>query len=150
MIDYNDRMYRLIHIESAKKIPTKNSQSEQNGYILELFKNSQKTIAYLSMIKPGFFKGFHLHIIRTCELICIKGKVRLTLYFHGEKKVYKLSENNPSRIFIPNKVAIGILNYGKDDAWIVNYTNPPYDPATHKGEQLEFTEEECLNESFKF
>jgi hypothetical protein len=38
-------------------------------------------------------------------------------------------------------VATGLQNIGDEEAWLINYPDPPYDPDI-KGEQVEDTEEE--------
>ena len=42
---------------------------------------------------------------------------------------------------IPKNVATGLENIGEDEGWLVNYPDPPYDPAL-KDEQVEYTLEE--------
>jgi len=44
-------------------------------------------------------------------------------------------------LFIPPNVPTGLLNIGQEEAWMINYPDPAYDPEL-KDEQVDFTEEE--------
>lgn len=138
----------IAKLEEAKKVITRNEITHiENGYLVELFKDvtGRKTEAYLTVTKPGAFKGYHLHTIREARYVCLKGKIKVTLYIPGsmEKEEHILDANNLSRLYIPKNVATGLLNIGEEDAWVINYPNPAYDPDL-KGEQIEYTEEELL------
>lgn len=126
-----------------KTIQTRDLDGIVNGSIVELYKDNDKTIAYITTIMPGTFKGYHLHRIRKGQYVCIKGKVKVTLYKPGTKKneEFVLSSEKPQRLFIPTNIAAGIESIGTEEAWIINYTDPPYDPAL-KDEQVEYTREE--------
>jgi len=131
-------------LEDAKKVPTLDPSKAENGFLLELFKDGDKTVLYLTTIKPGMFKGYHLHRVRASRYICIKGKGKITLQKPGEseREEYILDSQNPQRLFIPKDTATGIYNnIGDEEVWLINYPDPPYDPNL-KDEQVEYTEEE--------
>lgn len=128
-------------LEDAKKIPTFDPSRIENGFLLELFKEEEKTVLYISATKPGMFKGYHLHRVRSARYVCIKGKMMIILYQNGIREEYILDANKPQRLFIPNNVATGLLNIGEEEAWLINCPDPPYDPNL-KDEQVEYTEEE--------
>lgn len=128
-------------IEDAKKVETVDPSGQENGSLLELFKDQDKTVLYLSSIKPGMFKGYHLHRVRAARYVCLKGKVTIILYQNGQKEEHVLDSENPQRLFIPNNVATGLLNTGDEEGWLINYPDPAYDP-NFKDEQVEYTEEE--------
>lgn len=130
-------------LEDAKKVPTFNLDHTQNGLLTELFKDGEKTTLYLTTIKPGMFKGYHLHRVRASRYICIRGKGKIILQKPGESKreEYILDSQNPQRLFIPKDTATGLYNIGDEEVWFINYPNPPYDPNL-KDEQVEYTEEE--------
>lgn len=132
-------------IEDAKRIITSDLEGNENGSLLELYKDGEKTVAYLTSIKPGKFKGYHLHHIRAARYVCIGGRAKIILYKPGtkEKEEYILDAANPQRLFIPKDIATGLLNIGEEEAWLINYPDPPYDPNL-KDEQVEYTEEELL------
>jgi len=134
-------MIEGVKSEKAKKVPTYDLEKRDNGFLTELFKEGDKTIMYLSTLKVDAFKGYHLHRIRNAHYICVKGKVKIILYKDGNREEHILDSDNPSRLFVPNNVATGLQNIGKDEAWLINHPSPPYDPNL-KDEQIEYTEKE--------
>ncbi len=137
----------IAKLEEAKKVTTYDHSQNENGFLIELFKSydGSKTEAYLTAAKPGAFKGYHLHRVRAARYVCVKGKMKITLYVPGsmEKEEHILEAGHPQRLFIPKDVATGLENIGEEEAWLVNYPDPPYDPEL-KDEQVEYTEEELL------
>jgi dTDP-4-dehydrorhamnose 3,5-epimerase-like enzyme len=134
-----------LKIESAKKISTTNHEGSYNGWLMELYKDGDKTEVYLTAALPGAFKGYHLHRVRAARYVAIKGKMRITCYQLKEGKwepsEFILSADNPQRLFIPKNVATGLENIGTEEAWLINYPDPAYDPSL-KDEQVEYTKEE--------
>lgn len=134
-----------VSTESAKKVLTKNHQGEENGFLIELFKDGDKTVAYLTAAKVGAFKGYHLHRVRAARYVAIKGKMKLTTYSLNDGKWVKeetiLDSQSPSRMFIPKEVATGLENVGDEEAWLINYPDPAYDPNL-TDEQVEYTLQE--------
>lgn len=131
----------IAKLEDAKKVKTFDIKSEENGFLTELFKDGEKTVAYLSATKPGMFKGYHLHRVRAARYVCLKGKMKIILYKDKVREEYILDGESPQRLFIPPNVATGLLNVGEEDAWLINYPDPPYDPYL-KDEQVEYTQKE--------
>lgn len=131
----------IARLEEAKKVTTIDPSKNENGFLIELFKNGEKTEVYLSATKPGMFKGYHLHRVRAARYVCLKGKMKIILYHNKVREEYILDASYPQRLFIPPNVATGLLNIGDEDAWLVNYPDPAYDPSL-KDEQVEYTEEE--------
>ena len=134
-------MIEDIKLEKAKKVPTFDLNKQENGFLTELFKDGEKTVVYLSALKIGAFKGYHLHRIRTARYMCVKGRIKIILYKDKKREEYILDAAEPSRLFIPNNIATGLQNIGNEEAWLINYPEPPYDP-NHKDEQVEYTQEE--------
>lgn len=128
-------------LEDAKKVKTFDPSDGENGSLIELFKNGDKTVLYVSTIKPGMFKGYHLHRVRSARYVCLKGKAKIILYQNGQREEHVLDAQNPQRLFIPNNVATGLLNISNEEVWLINYPDPSYDPSL-KDEQVEYTEEE--------
>jgi dTDP-4-dehydrorhamnose 3,5-epimerase-like enzyme len=116
---------------------------------VELFKDGEKTVAYLTAAAPGAFKGYHLHRVRAARYVCVKGRMRIILYLPGDedggprwkREEHILDASEPTRLFIPKNVATGLENIGDEEAWLVNYPDPPYDPSL-KDEQVEYTLED--------
>ncbi|MEK6941127.1 MAG: WxcM-like domain-containing protein [Nanoarchaeota archaeon] len=137
----------MENLAPAKKVITHDLNGNENGYIIELFKEDRKTKVYLTTIKKGGFKGYHLHRIRSSNYVCIRGVVKIILYTDTKKEEYILNADKPERLHIPPKVATGLKNIRDEEVWIVNFPEPPYDPE-QKNEQIEFTEKE-LEEKIK-
>ena len=135
--------------ESVKKVTTRDHQSQDNGFLIELFKDKEtgeKTEVYLTAAIPGAFKGYHLHRVRAARYVALKGKMKISLYKPGDpssKEEHILDSSNPIRLFIPKDIATGLENIGDEEAWLVNYPDPAYDPSL-TDEQVEYTEEELL------
>jgi dTDP-4-dehydrorhamnose 3,5-epimerase-like enzyme len=138
-------MIDRVSEEPAKRVTTFDHAKNENGFLIEMFKDGEKTVIYLSAASPGAFKGYHLHRVRAARYVCLKGRMRIILYKReGEKWVREehiLDASEPRRLFIPKNVATGLQNIGDEDGWLVNYPDPPYDPAL-KDEQVEYTQEE--------
>ena len=138
-------MITKIEVEDAKKVTTFDHYKNENGFLIELFKDGDKTVSYLTAAKPGAFKGYHLHRVRAARYVAIKGKMKIILYSHvderWEKEEVILDSQEPKRLFIPKNVATGLENIGDSESWLVNLPDPAYDP-TLKDEQVEYTLEE--------
>lgn len=139
-----------VRTEPAKKVTTYDHASHENGFLIELFKDKEtgeKTEAYLTAATPGAFKGYHLHRVRAARYVALKGKMKITTYEHDGSKWNKtetiLDAESPTRMFIPKDIATGLENVGDEEAWLINYPDPAYDPSL-KDEQIEYTEEELL------
>ena len=133
----------LANLEDAKKVTTYDHSSQENGFLIELYKDGNKTTAYLTAAKPGAFKGYHLHRVRAARYVCVRGKMKIILYKPGTKEVEEhiLDSARPQRLFIPKDIATGLENIGDEEAWLINYPDPPYDPSL-VDEQVEYTREE--------
>lgn len=137
-----------VLVEPAKRVTTYDAAGAANGWLLELFKDGEKTTAYLTAASPGAFKGYHLHRVRAARYACVRGRMRIILYVKqrsatGEvtwvREEHLLDAASPSRLFIPKDVATGLENIGDEEGWLVNYPDPAYDPAL-KDEQVEYTQ----------
>lgn len=138
----------ITHVseETAKKVITYDLDGKENGWLMELFKDGDKTLAYLSAALPGAFKGYHLHHIRAARYICLKGTMTILLFRNGRYERYVLSPGK--RLLIPKETPTGLLNEGTEEAWLINYPDPPYDPSL-KDEQADYTEEELRKGNVK-
>lgn len=134
-------MIDKVLTEVAKKVTTYDLSKNENGFLIELFKEGKKTTAYLSCAKPGAFKGYHFHKVRSARYVCLKGRMKIILYVNGKREEHILSAENLKRLYIPPMVPTGLQNIGDEDGWLINFPDPPYDPD-FKGEQVDFTQEE--------
>ncbi len=134
-----------IELQAAKKLATRDSEGKENGWLMELFKDKetgQKTEAYLTAALPGAFKGYHLHRVRAARYVAIKGTMKIITYERRDgawvKGEHILDASRPERLLIPKNVATGLENIGSEEAWLINYPDPAYDPSL-KDEQVEYT-----------
>ena len=138
-------MIDKVSVEPAKYVLTKDHGGNENGFLIEMFKDGDRTVVYLSAATPGAFKGYHLHRVRAARYVCLRGRMCIILYQrNGDRWVREehiLDASEPSRLFIPKNVATGLENIGDETGWLVNYPDPPYDPSL-KDEQVEYTQEE--------
>ena len=130
-----------VRVEPAKKVTTYAHDRSENGWLIELYKDGDLTTAYLTAASPGAFKGYHLHRVRAARYVCVRGRMRIILYVNGKRQEHLLDAAQPKRLFIPPNVATGLENIGDEEAWLVNYPDPPYDPSL-KDEQVEYSEAE--------
>ncbi|MEK7161238.1 MAG: hypothetical protein AAB729_00935 [Patescibacteria group bacterium] len=137
-----------IETQDAKKITTYDAAGKENGWLMELYKDKetgQKTEGYLTAALPGAFKGYHLHRVRAARYVAIKGKMKITTYAQQDGKWVKsetvLEAGVAKRMLIPKNVATGLENIGSEEAWLINYPDPAYDPSL-KDEQVEYSKEE--------
>ena len=138
-------MIDKVSVEPAKYVVTKDHSGDENGFLIEMFKDGDKTVVYLSAATPGAFKGYHLHRVRAARYVCLRGRMRIILYQRrGDgwvREEHILDAAEPKRLFIPKNVATGLENIGDGEGWLVNYPDPPYDPSL-KDEQVEYSQEE--------
>jgi len=134
-------MIDTVRVEPAKKVITHAADGRENGWLIELWKDGRKTTGYLTAASPGSFKGYHLHRVRAARYVCIRGRMKIILYVDGKREEHLLDAASPQRLFIPPNVPTGLQNVGDDEAWLVNYPEPAYDPDL-ADEQVEYTEEE--------
>lgn len=134
-------MTDTVKVEDAKKVLTYDLSGNENGFLVELFREDRFTLSYLTCAKPGAFKGYHLHRVRAARYMCVKGTMKIILYVNGVREEHILSAENLKRLYIPKNVPTGLENIGTEDAWLVNLPDPAYDPDL-KDEQVDFTQEE--------
>ncbi|MBI4130380.1 WxcM-like domain-containing protein [Candidatus Roizmanbacteria bacterium] len=137
-----------VQTEQAKKVTTYDLARAENGFLIELFKDGNKTTVYLSCAKLGAFKGYHYHKVRAARYVCIAGTMKIILYVDGKREEHVLTSNPPTRLFIPPQIPTGLQNIGAEDGWLINYPDPAYDPDL-KDEQVDFTQEELDNGTWK-
>ena len=134
-----------ICLEPLKEVVTYNERKNKNGRLVELLKDGEKTLVYLTTILPREFKGYHLHRIREANYVCVKGIVKVTMYDlkNKKKEEVELIERVPVKLHIPTYVATGLRNVGEEEAAIINFPNPPYHPGhLENREQVEYSKSE--------
>jgi dTDP-4-dehydrorhamnose 3,5-epimerase-like enzyme len=135
-------------LETCKRVVTKNFKQQPNGSLTEVYKDGDKTLVYMTSVKPGCSKGYHLHKVRAARYFPVLGTVKIVLWIPGqpesEKEEFILDSANPQSLYIPKAVATLLLNEGNSEAFFINFPNPAYDPKL-KDEQVEYTENELLS-----
>lgn len=132
-------MIEQIIKEPCKRVTTyATGTKDPNGYLVELYKDGDKTVTYLTVATPGSFKGYHLHNVRQSHYVCLRGKVKVTIVEGKQKVEHILDASTPERLLMPTNVYIGLENIGTEDAWLINFPHPAYDPSL-KGEQEDKT-----------
>jgi len=129
-------------VNKSKSVRTFGPDGSINGYLTELRKCGGLTTAYLTVAYPDCFKGYHLHKVRESNYVCIRGEVTIILYTKYGRKEIMLGGNQGNKLNIPINIPTGIRNDSREEAWLVNFPNPPYDPSLN-GEQVDFTEAEA-------
>ncbi|MEW6610768.1 MAG: hypothetical protein AB1352_04065 [Patescibacteria group bacterium] len=128
-----------------KRVSTFDHQGKENGFLMELLKEGRCTKAYLTAVTPGSFKGYHLHRVRATNYVAVRGKMHVILYVRqgkGWHRVeYVLDAVKGDILHIPSEVATGFESATAEEAWMVNFPEPPYDPEL-KDEQVEYSENE--------
>lgn len=115
-----------------------------NGRLIPMLKDETRTSVYMTIIAPRSFKGYHLHKIRTNRLICVKGCIEVKLWVPGEKhQTIRTMFTDPSALLlIPTNVATGLKNNTDEEAWVLSFPDPPYDPVVN--EQVDYSYKELM------
>lgn len=104
----------------------------ENGWIIELLKDGNKTKSYMNVLLPKAFKGYHIHTERTNKIYCLGGEVAIYLKEDDEIKVIPMSKNN-ELLIIPPETPTAIENLAIGNSVLLFFTDPPFDPAnTHE------------------
>lgn len=133
-------------VKPCKKVTTFDRNKKVNGWLLEVvskkdgFTEHIKGQVYLTVASPGALKGFHVHKHKIDHFTCVKGNIILIVW-NGKKFLeYDMGEKNFVTVKVPPKMPHAIYNYGKEDAYVINYCYPPYD--SKDPDQVEWEEVE--------
>ena len=75
-------------LSPAREIKTYKDGIE-NGSVIELLKDGDKTSIYITTVKPGAFKGYHIHNRQIHRFSCIRGSLEVFVYDPESKKDLK-------------------------------------------------------------
>jgi len=135
----------LAQAGSMKRVKTFDAQGRENGLLMELLKKERFTMAYLTCVYPGCFKGYHLHRVRATNYVAVRGTMNVILYVREgttwKRQEHILESAQGTTLHIPTNVATGFRGATDEEAWMINFPEPPYDPEL-KDEQVEYTEDE--------
>ena len=138
-------MLERIRREPCKKATTADSAGALNGFLIELYKDGPKTTVYLTAAFPKAFKGYHLHTVRESHIVCLKGRMKISIVEGSQRVEHVLDGAAPERLLIPTGVWIGYENVGDEEAWMLNFPRPAYDPVL-QAEQREKTQHEIAEQ----
>jgi len=129
--------------KQCKKIKTFDHDQKKNGWLLELnsvrdgFTEHIEGQVYMTVATPGAVKGFHLHKKKIDHFTCIKGKIRLVIFNGKEYQEFLMGDDNFITVKVPPTIPHAIHNIGSEDAYVVNYCHPAYDPDNLDQEEWE-------------
>jgi dTDP-4-dehydrorhamnose 3,5-epimerase len=121
-----------VWIKDLKVIP------DERGRLMEILRNDDEGFdrfgqVYLSTVRPGVVKGWHLHRIQEDLVCCVKGMVKLAMYdaregspTHGLVREVFIGDHNPQLVRIPAGVYHGWKCISDDEAYVINVPNEPY------------------------
>jgi dTDP-4-dehydrorhamnose 3,5-epimerase len=121
-----------VWIKDLKVIP------DERGRLMEILRNDDEGFdrfgqVYLSTVRPGVVKGWHLHRVQEDLVTCVKGMVKLAMYdaregspTHGLVREVFIGDHNPQLVRIPAGVYHGWKCISDDEAYVINVPNEPY------------------------
>lgn len=123
----------FVKTKPCKKVDTFDDLKKKNGWLLEIvsdrdgFTKHLKGQVYLTTIKPGAFKGFHLHALADYFITCVKGKIKDVVYLsRTDKKETDLGESDFKTIYVPKGYPHGMENVGEGEAYALIYRYPSW------------------------
>lgn len=129
-------------IQELKFIPTNASNGDRNGWVIEVLKKRNKTVAYQTIVYPTtdpltpVAKGWHAYQWQTNRLTCVGGFVSIKVFWDKKRVVtYKLAEHRPVVLTIPPGNPFMILNYHNEFARVMNHPDPLWEAERFKEDQ---------------
>lgn len=120
------------------------SKRDERGAILKVWRRDADIInpqdigeVYLSLVKPGVVKGWHLHHKMTLRYVCVSGRVMVGLYDNRTEsptrgtmlKVYMEGIGSDYQMLVvPPGVWNGFRSVGDTTALVLNLPDLPHDP----------------------
>ncbi|MEK7659268.1 MAG: hypothetical protein AAB338_01270 [Patescibacteria group bacterium] len=141
-----------IKIKPCKKVETFDSNKKPNGWLLEIisdrdaFTENLTGQVYLTTIKPGEEKGFHVHAGAKYFVTCLKGRIKSVIYTDRfNKQEIQSGDGNFKTYELPLGSAHLLSNKGdKEEAYVLIYRFPSWSPDFK--EQLDISPEEIDTE----
>ncbi len=122
----------LIH--KNKTVDTFDHEGETNGFLLEIESMRDNFIeagiqqVYMTVCNPGKKKGLHAHEHKEDNFCCISGRCEIVLHKDGDFARISMGEGDYKTVKIPPGIDHGIKCIGDKPAFVLNCTNPPYNP----------------------
>ncbi|MFH1586463.1 MAG: WxcM-like domain-containing protein [Candidatus Diapherotrites archaeon] len=119
--------------EEIEIIPLEKKEDER-GWLMEILKKGQLSKKefgqfFVTTAKPGKVKGNHYHLGHDEFFCVIKGKGKLVMKHieTGETKKLEIGEGNMITVKITPKWSHGIKNIGKDEMFLLAYSDAEFD-----------------------
>jgi len=128
--------------KKCKRVETVDSQNKPNGWILEIvtdkdnFTEKLEGQVYLTVVKPGTQKGFHLHKLKTNHITCIRGLLTVGVFDGKKVQEFKIGEDNFETVRVEPNMPLALYNRGNEDAYVINYCFPAYDSNIAEQEEV--------------
>lgn len=127
-------MRSAIKIKPCKKVITFDPKTKKsNGWLLEVvseadhFTKHLRGQVYLTVAKPGAFKGYHLHAGADYFVTCLKGRVKESIYkSRNKKQEIIMGDGDFKTVFLPRGYPHAIENIGKKSAYVLVYRCPAW------------------------
>jgi dTDP-4-dehydrorhamnose 3,5-epimerase-like enzyme len=86
------------------------------------------SMVYYMTLDPGTSKGPHLHKLRTSNITCISGKVKVVLKSEGTYETTFLKASEPCMIEVLPLTGLLISNESDETAIVLNICSPAWHP----------------------
>ncbi|MFH0952903.1 MAG: dTDP-4-dehydrorhamnose 3,5-epimerase family protein [Verrucomicrobiota bacterium] len=125
-------------IEGVRTKPLKWHRDER-GRLMEILRRDDEIFrgfgqVYVTVVNPGYVKGWHYHQKQDDSFVALQGKVRVGLYdarerspTRGQVAEFMLSPEEPYVLQIPRGIVHGFECVGEVEAMVMNTPNEPYD-----------------------
>jgi len=134
-----------VELKKMDKIKTYDSFGDENGWLIDILRGTDgikldgKNFSqiYITVAYPSKVKGFHWHKTKVDMFFVVKGTIKLVLVdtrkessTKGYVNEFIMGENGENvMVRVPRYVKHAIKNIGDDNAYILNYMDPGYNPT---------------------
>lgn len=127
-------------IEGVQIVPLRRIRDDR-GSVMHILKATDDEFTrfgevYCSTVYPGMVKGWHVHKRMTLNYAVVRGMIKFVLFdarddsrTRGECQEICLGERNYVRVTVPPGVWNGFQGLGSEEAFVINLTDIPHDPA---------------------
>jgi dTDP-4-dehydrorhamnose 3,5-epimerase len=128
-------MINGVKIKKLKIIP------DDRGRLMEILRSDDRLFekfgqVYMTTVKPGIVKAWHMHRLQRDNFCCIVGKIRLGLHdtrkdspTSGKTAEMTLSPEDPKLVSIPPNVYHGFKGMADEESIVINTPTEAYNHA---------------------
>lgn len=122
-------------VQKHQKVTTRNSEGQQNGWLLPIFNVHDGLInpdqypkqVYLTAIAPGEIKGPHLHLKRWGLFTCVRGNAKVVVRTElGFEEYFTGEDFDFATIQVPAGLPAALQNVGDGEALVLNMPSPAW------------------------